>query len=53
MRERVIELGGRLDLRANKQGTRLQVILPVPLETSVDHSGGFLAQEKPASLPAN
>jgi len=53
MRERVIELGGQFDLRANKQGTRLQVIFPLPLGTAADHSGDFLTQEKSTSLPAN
>lgn len=53
MRERVVELGGHLDLRANKQGTRLQVVFPLPLGAATDHSGDFLAQEKSTSLPAD
>jgi signal transduction histidine kinase len=53
MRERVTELGGRFDLRANDQGTRLQVIFPLPLGPSIDGASDLVAEEKSTSLPAD
>jgi signal transduction histidine kinase len=38
MRERVTELGGRLEIDSNKSGTRLRAIIPIQAPMSASHS---------------